>query len=74
MIDNHLVACLRLATSCYTPGYEKLDPSSSRSHCVCGQFNFFKTRDPPVLYLVHFCLVHIKVIAYQTYWCVYERV
>jgi len=28
MTDNHLVACLHLETSCYTPDYEKLAPSS----------------------------------------------
>lgn len=34
MTDDHLVACLRLATSCYNPDYEKLASSSQcqRSH------------------------------------------
>ena len=54
--DSHLAACLRLATGCYTPDYEKLAASSQCQvfHWVRKWFHCFKLRDSPVLLYIWF--------------------
>jgi len=74
--DNHLVACLRLATSCYTPDCEKLAPSSQWQVPTVYGGNFIFSN--PEIHL--FCIWFIFLFgSYQghclsTGWWVYERV